>query len=292
MYYLMFVYISAIWGSSFILMKWAELCYPALSLAAYRLVGATLILFVFWLFSKRRNPFPKKDLLPLTFMSVCTILPYAVQPYLISKYGSAFIGMMVIFVPILTILVSIPLLKGFPTKRQTFGVFGGLAFSWLIVKDGLNRDVTFLDLLLAFSIPFFYALGNTFTKKRLSHMKSLDLSFSTMLISTMLLWPFAMWMEDVKVNEHFATATTYLAILGILGTGIPIIFFFYLINKKGPLFAGMVTYVIPLGAIVWGVVDGEHITSIQLVAMSGLLIMVGLVQWPLKIKKDEPIPES
>ena len=62
------------------------------------------------------------------------------------------------------------------------------------------------------------------------------------------------------------------------------IFKFYLINNKGPLFAGMVTYVIPLGAIFWGMLDGEEITRTQLVAMTGLLFTVALVQWPIKAK--------
>ncbi|MCM8537885.1 MAG: DMT family transporter [Lentisphaeraceae bacterium] len=284
MFYLMFGYISAIWGSSFILMKRAELSYPSLSLATYRLIGASLILFVFWAFGKRQNPFKKKELPSLLFMSFCTILPYAAQPYLIAKYGSAFIGMMVIFVPLLTILVSLPMLRLSPSKRQFIGVIGGLAFAWLIVKDGVDRELTIVDGLLAFSIPFFYALGNTYTKKHLTHMKPLDLSLAIMVLSALILWPVATYLEDVKVNEHFQSATIYLGVLGTLGTGIPVIFFFYLIANRGPLFAGMVTYVIPLGAIFWGVFDGEKITLLQLIAMTGLLIMVGLVQWPVKAK--------
>lgn len=282
MYHLMFIYISAIWGSSFILMKWAEMCYPAMSLATYRLLGAAIILFIFRLFSKTTEKLAKKDILPLSFMSFCTILPYAVQPFLIAKYGSAFIGMMVIFVPLLTILVSIPLIKVYPSKKQLIGVFGGLFFSWLIVQDGGDRDVTLIDMLLAFSIPFFYALGNTYTKKNLSHMKSLDLSYWIMLISFILLWPFATYFEDIVLDNNFNKSTIYLGILGVLGTGIPIIFFFYLINNRGPLYAGMVTYVIPIGALIWGAVDGEEITGIQLAAVTGLLLMVAMVQWPEK----------
>jgi drug/metabolite transporter (DMT)-like permease len=263
-------------------MKWAEMCYPAMSLATYRLFGAVVILFIFRLFAKTKEKLQKADLVPLLFMSFCTILPYAVQPLLIARYGSAFIGMMVIFVPLLTLLVSVPLIKVYPSKKQLAGVFGGLLFSWLIVQDGVERDVTLVDILLAFSIPFFYALGNTYTKKKLSHMKSLDLSYWIMLISFVLLWPVATYMEDVVVNESFSKATIYLGILGVLGTGIPIIFFFYLINHKGPLYAGMVTYVIPIGALIWGAVDGEEITGMQLLAVTGLLLMVGMVQWPEK----------
>ena len=41
----------------------------------------------------------------------------------------------------------------------------------------------------------------------------------------------------------------------------------------------MVTYVVPTLALVWGAVDGEVITTRQLLAMAGVLGMVALVQF-------------
>jgi drug/metabolite transporter (DMT)-like permease len=287
MNYLMFVYISAIWGSSFILMKWASLSYPPMSLASYRLLSAAAILFIFWILGERKKLFLFKDLQHISVLSLCTILPYAIQPYLIDEYGSGFIGMMVIFVPLLTILTCIVLLSQKPKKREVIGVIGGLVFAMMIIEDGLDRKFTLLNVILAFSIPFFYALGNVYIKKYLNHMKPLNLSFSIMLISGLILWPVSIYMEDIQVNEHFNSATLNLLILGIMGTGIPIIFFFSLIKNQGPLFAGMVTYVIPIGAIGWGVYDGEKTSLLQLVSISGLLFMVALVQWPVKANSSE-----
>ncbi|MCM8543028.1 MAG: DMT family transporter [Lentisphaeraceae bacterium] len=267
-------------------MKFANVSYPPLSLATYRLFGAAAILFICRYFYKKKEFINKKDVFPVFLMALSTIVPFAVQPYLINKYGSAFIGMMVIFVPLLTILVSVPIIKRYPVKKEVIGVLGGLVFSWLIVKDGLNREVSFIDILLAFTIPLSYALGNTYTKKRLSHIKAIDLSLYIMLLSAIMLWPFATYHEDILMNEHFNMATFYLVILGIFGTGVPIVIFFYLISTKGPLFAGMVTYIIPVGALLWGAADSEVITGLQLTAMIGLLIMVALVQWPAKKLKE------
>ena len=69
-----------------------------------------------------------------------------------------------------------------------------------------------------------------------------------------------------------------IAVLGILGTGFAVLLVIWLIVTKGPLFAGMVTYVVPTLALVWGAVDGEVITTRQLLAMAGVLGMVALVQ--------------
>ncbi len=52
-----------------------------------------------------------------------------------------------------------------------------------------------------------------------------------------------------------------------------------LIKTQGPLFAGMVTYVVPVLALFWGQYDSERLTPLQLAAITGVLIMVALVQW-------------
>ena len=70
----------------------------------------------------------------------------------------------------------------------------------------------------------------------------------------------------------------YLFLLGVVGSGISTMVFVWMILKKGPLFAGMTTYVVPVLALLWGLADGETITPRQLVAIAGVLFMVALVQ--------------
>ena len=50
-----------------------------------------------------------------------------------------------------------------------------------------------------------------------------------------------------------ATAVFYLFLLGVVGSGISTMVFVWMILKKGPLFAGMTTYVVPVLALLWGV---------------------------------------
>jgi drug/metabolite transporter (DMT)-like permease len=54
--------------------------------------------------------------------------------------------------------------------------------------------------------------------------------------------------------------------------------FLLMVQKKGPLFAGMVTYVIPVIAIIWGWLDSEYISPMQLAAMAGIILSVALAQ--------------
>jgi drug/metabolite transporter (DMT)-like permease len=78
--------------------------------------------------------------------------------------------------------------------------------------------------------------------------------------------------------NDFATAIGSLAILGVIGTGVAVLLFIHLVVQEGPLFAGMVTYVVPVFALMWGAIDGEPITTRQVAAIAGVLAMVALVQ--------------
>jgi hypothetical protein len=70
----------------------------------------------------------------------------------------------------------------------------------------------------------------------------------------------------------------YLLLLCVVGSGLSTLAFVWLILKKGPLYAGMTAYVVPVLALLWGIMDGEHITVQQMLAIVGTLAMVALVQ--------------
>ena len=60
----------------------------------------------------------------------------------------------------------------------------------------------------------------------------------------------------------------------MLGTSIATIVFYNLIKIKDTVFASMVTYLMPVVAIIFGVIDGEIINAVQLFGM--ILIMAGV----------------
>jgi hypothetical protein len=74
------------------------------------------------------------------------------------------------------------------------------------------------------------------------------------------------------------TAILFLFLLGVVGSGVSTMMFIWMILKKGPLFAGMTTYVVPVLALLWGTLDHETISPVQMIAIAGVLCMVALVQ--------------
>jgi drug/metabolite transporter (DMT)-like permease len=70
---------------------------------------------------------------------------------------------------------------------------------------------------------------------------------------------------EIVTLPNVQTAMEYIAILGIVGTGIANILFFKLIQLSSPVFATSVTYLIPIVAFFWGLLDHEILTPIQFI---------------------------
>jgi drug/metabolite transporter (DMT)-like permease len=68
----------------------------------------------------------------------------------------------------------------------------------------------------------------------------------------------------------------FILVLGVLGTGIANIIFFKLIQISSPVFATSVTYLIPIVAFFWGLLDNEMLTFVQFIGAFVILIGVYL----------------
>lgn len=280
--YLLFMIICTIWGSSFILMKRAVVAISPVGVGCWRVMsGGLVLLLVFFLL--RHRPFVRRtDLIPL---AGCVILgfawPYSLQPMIVAQHGGAFVGMTVGFTPLLTLLLSIPLLGVYPTTRQVVGVMGALFCLGLLMWDGVQRAVPVWHLLLAFSVPLTYAVTNVWIRRSLQHVPPLELTLLCLLGCGFLLMPIAATNAPTTTVTpgQWQTAAICATALGILGTGLSTCLFTYLVQTQGPLFAGMVTNVVPIGAMCWGWSDGEQITSLQAFSVFGILAMVTLAQY-------------
>jgi drug/metabolite transporter (DMT)-like permease len=68
-----------------------------------------------------------------------------------------------------------------------------------------------------------------------------------------------------------------LAVLGIAGTALAMLLMNSLIRHSSAVAASSVTYIIPIFAILWGVLDGEKVTVLHLVCMCLILCGVYLI---------------
>ncbi|MCC6492501.1 MAG: DMT family transporter, partial [Pirellulales bacterium] len=284
--YVAFLFICLCWGTSFILMDRAALAFSPVEIGMGRMACGALTIAVYCLAMRRWAPLTRSDLLKIALVAALSnAFPYVAQPLVMELAGEhGFFGMMVTLVPIATIVASAVMLNQWPSPRQWLGVLGGLACAALIVADGSARGMHAWLLLLAISTQVAYAFGNTFIKWQLSHLPSAPLATLFLGLGALTLLPVELAvplrppLSPLDPSPHqWALGVASLAVLGVGSTGIAILAFVHLIQTQGPLFAGMVTYVVPVIALAWGQLDGERLTGRQLAAIAGVLAMVALV---------------
>ena len=280
--YVLFLLICVIWGGSFLMMKKAALVFSPISVGAWRVAGGAAVLLILWFIQRQPIGWRRRDIGSLAFIIFAGYTwPYCVQPWLISQHGSAFIGMTVSFTPLFTMLASVPLLGVMPHPRQAIGVLGALVGLGLLMSEGFSRQIPVTHLLLAASVSLGYALVNTWVRRGLTHVPPLMMSLVSLAIASVILQGLSFFSTAPASPDPatFWPAVISLLVLGVVGTGLAMFWFNKLIHDRGPLFAGMVTNLVPVGAVIWGWLDGEQVTTRQIAALAIILPMVALVQF-------------
>lgn len=298
--HLAFAFCCFVWGSTFILLDRVTHVFGPVEIGIWRMAtGAGVIAFAWW-YHARDFRLSRRDWAHIIFISLLTTAPpQAIQPYVLAQgFGHSFFGTLVAPIPLLTILVSVPMLGIWPSSRQLLGVLGGLACLWLIVDDGFDRGMSLGLVALAFTIPLASAFGNTYIKWKLPHVPAAPLTASILAVAAVSMVPLQFWKPALDALHLGGpvdpvvtpTAVTYLLMLGVIASGLSTLVFLWMVLKEGPLFAGMTTYVVPVLALLWGQFDAESISGQQIVAIIGVLAMVGLVQFGARKSALMPAP--
>ncbi|WP_446050162.1 DMT family transporter [Zobellia laminariae] len=283
--WLYLILLSLVWGSSFILIKKALIGLTPVQLGGLRIVFASLILFLFGFRSIRT--LSVKDWKWVTWAG---LLSSFFPPFLFAlaqtQIDSGVTSILNSVVPLLTTLVGVLLFGALITKRQVGGVFIGLAGTIALVVAGMdfnpNQNYWYSIFILLSALA--YALNINIIKKHLNHLSPLAVttaSFSVAFLPALALVFYSGFFNEVQGNITMQSSLWYLLILAVVGTAIANIFFNKLIQLSSPVFAASVTYLIPLVAIFWGVLDGESLNAYQLIG--GVVILLGV--WMVNRRK-------
>ncbi len=271
------IVLALIWGSSFILIKKGLLGLSPFQLGSLRIVFCALFLLIIGFKNLTEIPLHKWKYIAITAM-FGTFIPAYLFSIAQTEINSSVSSILNSLTPLNTLILGI-LVFGLDFKRtQIIGVIIGLIGTLLLIFNGAvnnpNQNYWYTILVLIASIC--YATNVNLIKKYLSDMKPLTITtgnFSVMLIPALIILFFTDFFSIVS-DEEVQQSMFFVAILGIIGTGIANVLFFKLIQMSSPVFATSVTYLIPVVAFFWGLLDNEMLTPIQFIG--AFIILVGV----------------
>ena len=197
--------------------------------------------------------------------------------YVDSVVASSLIGTM----PIFTFIISLMIFKETePNLLQALGLiigFGGMIIFIGLDFDSISSNSFFFSLVILFS-ALCYAISASCVKQ-IKGQTALDIASTSTIIATLFSFPVMVWFS-VKSDkpiliylktisfESIVAATT----LGVLCTGVAIIIFFKLIQRKSAVFASQSNYLIPCFGFLWSFIFLEEKLTINL--LIGLIMIV------------------
>lgn len=278
---LRWVYLSVlaiIWGSSFILMKKALIGLNAVQVGALRTLITALFLLVFGFHKLSR--ISKKQWYYLMLNGLLgTFFPAFLFAFALEKIDSSIASILNSLTPLNTLIFG-ALVFGFSfKKKQLIGVLIGLIGTIVLIMKGAevnpDQDYFYASFILLASIG--YAFNVNILKKYLNDLDALSITvgnFTLLIIPTLIVLMYTGFFTTFSGTAAEWDSIMYISILALFGTALAKVMFNHLIKISTPIFSSSVTYLIPIVAITWGVLDGETVTFVQFFA--GFVILFGV----------------
>jgi len=279
--------LAFIWGSSFILMKIGMKSFSSDQAAALRIFLASLVLLPISL--RQLKNLQRKDLLSLLIAGfIGSFFPAFLFMKAETRVDSALAGMLNSLTPVFTLLVGLLFHRTGFRWLQVLGLTLGLAGATglILAGDGLRLGTINSYALYIVLATCFYAISLNQIKAKLPHLNGIQVtSLAFFFIGPVaLVYLLTTNFGPVLANPRWPLQLLALAALGIVGTALAQLLMNSLIRYSTAIAASSVTYVIPIFAILWGVVDGEKVTLIHLACMCLILGGVYVINWKKKMK--------
>jgi drug/metabolite transporter (DMT)-like permease len=271
--------LSLIWGTSFILIKKSLLGLTPFQLGALRTIITGVFLFIAGYKSIKQIEKQQWKWIALTGI-LGSFIPAFLFAIAETEIDSAVASILNSLVPLNTILLGFAVFKITSTKRQVLGVVIGFIGTAILILKGaeLNPEQNYLYAGYVILSTVMYALNVNIIKSHLQFVKPLGIAagnYVVIIIPAILVLLFSDFFNaETFANPNFKMSLVYVTILSFFGTALAKVLFNKLIQISTPVFASSVTYLMPIVALTWGVLDGESFTITQ--GFATIIILAGV----------------
>ena len=278
---ILMIILSLIWGSSFILIKQGLKVFSPDQVGALRVSSAFLFLIPPAL--TRLKELKNHHYIKLFLSGMLGIfIPAFLFSFAQTRMSSSVAGIMNTLTPMFTMLLGVLFFAQRFRAIAVVGIvlgFGGAILLILSREGGQITGINYYALLIVLAC-LCYGTNLNFIKFKIADLRALTITS----ISVVLIGPFALiyllGFTDFTTRLQTAPggweAFGYIALLGMMGTALATILFNRLVKISTPLYASSVTYIIPIVAVMWGVLDNERLYPGHYIGMVAIVAGVYL----------------
>ncbi|MBF80956.1 MULTISPECIES: DMT family transporter [Idiomarina] len=269
--------LALIWGSSFLLIKKGLIAFGPMEVGALRISSAGIVLAPF--IARRLNKITRKHWLKLASVGlVGSLIPAFMFAIAQTQLASGVTGVLNALTPIATLVIGSLFFHQKARVAQVIGVAIGLFGTLLLVTASANGSWDFnLYALLVMAATVCYGLNLNLIKHKISDLSPLTITGISLLMAaipaTVYLFAGTEFIAQVQQPGAMLSLFSVLA-LGIAGTAGALVIFNHVVQLTNTVFTSSVTYLIPVVAVLLGVLDGEAFWLQQGVGMLAILVGV------------------
>jgi drug/metabolite transporter (DMT)-like permease len=267
--------LALIWGHSFLFVKLAVgSLAPTWIVTTRMLLGGTLLLL---LALARRDPLPRdsRTLGKLAFIGLLgSGIPWAGQAWAQAYLDSGLVAVLNACTPLATLGLAVLSGQERLERHRLIGIAIAIAGTLVVVGGEVGAGRSVLALVVAVLATLGYAYAAVFTRGHITgRIANVPAAAFQLLLGAAFLVPLSTVLYGPPPSSLPPLVLAALLALGLLGTGIGFLIYFTLLGRVGATNTSMVTYLIPLVAILAGtLVRGERFGANVLV---GALLLVG-----------------
>ena len=291
-----FLFLAALWGSSFLFMRQAALEFGPVATAGLRVAVAGAVLLPILMLSGHWRAFRVHAGRILFVGLINAGIPFGLFAYAVLSISTGLTAILNATVPLFGALVAWLWLGDRPGHWRAVGLalgFLGVALlSWN--KASFAAGGTGWAVLACLGAAIFYAVAASYTKKYLMGIAPMATAAGSQFGATLGLLLPSLWTWPAQPASAGAWAAV--AAAGVFCTALAYLLYFRLIEAAGPAKTLTVTFLIPVFAIGYGaLLLGEAITpwmvGCGIVILAGVALATGLID-PGRWRPPRPRPVS
>jgi drug/metabolite transporter (DMT)-like permease len=279
--YLAVAALALIWGASFMFIKVAVQDMSPVVLVLIRSISGLLALAVI-MRTMRRRLVPsdwRRRVLPFAIMAISGgLLPWTAIAWGEERISSGLASILNSTTPLWAAILIYWVIPAERPRPLTYaGVLIGLAGVVILVLPDLTAGGVTGDVIGAVAVlvaSASYAVSALYQRRKLRGMNVYEASFGQLALTFLLVVPFA---APALPSAHFHVSSVAAVLaLGIAGSGIAGVLYYYVLNSLGPVRGSGATLLVPLTAVFWGVILLHEVVTLPIV-VGMAVILVGIV---------------